>query len=201
MAGTPQVGNAEAEGWFEGVCDETYRFTLAYLVRRTGSRSDAEDLAVETYGIAWRRLAEFRNADEPQAWLFAVASGCLQNFRRGSRRRADLEDKIALTLEQTSASLDPAFVVEQRAEVALMEAALRTLPERDQQVLTMVAYESLTYSEIGLVLGVRTTLVRRVVNRARRRLNRAMAELEVRHIPPPGHIRTEDKFRVENSDD
>lgn len=187
MAGTLCEVGPENDRWFTEVCRETYGFTLAYLLRRTPDPADAEDLVVETYAIAWSHIEEFRQTNVPQAWLLTVASRRLQNFRRGSRRRQGLSDMMASMADTRARAPDPALMAEQQADVASMETALATLPERDQQVLRMLAYESLTYAEIGLALGIRVSLVRNVVSRARRRLSQAMAEFEEPEISPRTH--------------
>lgn len=129
----------EDEAWFAQVCADSFQPTLAFFLRRSVDYADAEDLVQATYLAAWRRLDELRAASESQAWLYTVAFGCLQNFRRSAGRSESLVERIGSDLMTGSPGGDPVIVAEQKAEVAEMEAALATLPERDQDVLRMVA--------------------------------------------------------------
>lgn len=57
-------------------------------------------------------------------------------------------------------------LIEQREEVDEVAAALRRLPERERQLLSLYYYEGLTLKEIGLVLGVTESRVSQLHGRA-----------------------------------
>ncbi|MGH8874151.1 MAG: RNA polymerase sigma factor, partial [Acidimicrobiia bacterium] len=154
----------------------TNRQVLAYCLRRTPSREDAEDLVAATYLVAWRKIEEVQAAQIPLAWLYGVAYRTLSNQRRGSARRARLLDRLRRqpTLHRSD---DPALVVEGRAEGERLRQALESLSEIDQELLRLAALERLSHSEIAQVLGTSEGAVGSRLHRARRRLHEAYRRL------------------------
>jgi RNA polymerase sigma-70 factor, ECF subfamily len=68
-----------------------------------------------------------------------------------------------------------------------LAAALARLPERDQEMLRLVAWEGLTDAgALGLVLGMSPSAVRVRLHRARRRLRRLLAEPDDAPAPASG---------------
>jgi RNA polymerase sigma-70 factor (ECF subfamily) len=182
-------GTANAEEFFEVIYRQTYRRTLAYVLRRTDNRADAHDVVAEIYLVAWRRLEDLRQLREPQAWLYAVAYKTQGNHLRSTRRRAGLAGR-ALSMGSSEVALGgPDLVFEERDEFGRVMAALATLSVRDQEILRLVAFESLSHTEIGKVLGIRSSLVRTKLYRARKKLNDALDGLATPPLGETGHIK------------
>lgn len=81
-------GNAKKEEFFRSAYRSHYRSVLAYALRRTTSRADAEDVAAETLVVAGRRVDKLPSVEPDQlAWLYAVARRTLAYHRR-TRSRA-----------------------------------------------------------------------------------------------------------------
>ena len=68
--GDPQAFRAIYEAHHAAVC--------AYFARRA-PRDDVEDLAAETFTVAWRKLP--RRLEHPLPWLYAVAGKVLANLK------------------------------------------------------------------------------------------------------------------------
>src|SRR5437868_4804121 len=60
--------------------------SLAYSA--TGDLGESEDLAQETFVVAWRRLRELRERSKLRAWLCGIARNVIQNARRRGQRDA-----------------------------------------------------------------------------------------------------------------
>ncbi|MFP3883342.1 MAG: RNA polymerase sigma factor [Actinomycetota bacterium] len=185
------------EVFFERMFRATYRSTLAYALRRTRSDQDASDVVAETYLVAWRRIDELRRVGEPQAWLYGVAYKVIGNQRRGSRRRHKLAEKAASHPPEQQVD-DPLRSVVSADELERVAEAMATLSPRDREVLRLAAWEGLNHREIGVALGIRRSLVRSVLYRARQRLNAALEDARTRHPADPGH-NTDAMDREENS--
>ena len=141
---------------------------LAYARRRTPQLSDAEDLVAETFSVAWRRLDSVPKVREQQLpWLYGVARRLLANQRRGVARRLRLTERLRSTFTAPPAG-DP---------VPEVVAAVAGLPERDQELLRLIAWEGLTHAEAALVLGISPNAVAIRLHRARERLRRTMKGL------------------------
>ena len=63
------------------------------------------------------------------------------------------------------------------ADAAEVAAALEILSSIDREIVRLVAYEQLTYTETGMVLGLSEAAVRTRLFRARRRLRRHLDEI------------------------
>jgi RNA polymerase sigma-70 factor (ECF subfamily) len=147
---------------------------LAYALSRCGTREDALDVTAETFLVAWRRRAELpADADDARAWLFGVARGCLANLERGDRRSQRLGRRL-LETSQIIALPDPARIHEGRADTREVRRALDALPADDRELVTLTAWEGLTPTQAGAVLGLTPTAARSRLHRARLRLRASL---------------------------
>lgn len=75
-------------------------------------------------------------------------------------------------------SPSPATQLEQAQNVVLLGRALKTLGERDAQLLSLYYNEEFTYAEIGELLGITESRVCQLHGRALARLRAAVAKME-----------------------
>lgn len=106
---------SEAEARFEACFRTHYAEVLAYALRRLSERDAAEDVAAQTFGVAWRRL-DVLPAD-PLPWLFGVARQVIRNESRSERRRARLVTRI-IGQHRTASAPDPADSLGARSCIA-----------------------------------------------------------------------------------
>jgi RNA polymerase sigma factor (sigma-70 family) len=140
---------------------------LRYARRRTSPEA-AEDVLAETFVVAWRRLE--RVPAEPRGWLLAVARRVLANQRRGDSRREALIARLSLLPVRH----DPP----EPAGGSALAAALAALAPGDHEILALIHWDGLTAREAATVLGCTQVAARTRLHRARRRLARALEELE-----------------------
>ena len=140
---------------------------LAYCLRRA-DRQTAEDAMSEVFIVAWRRRDEA--SAEALPWLLAIARRTLANQRRSVRRQGALLARLA-----AQPLLRP-----RRIRVSRVLEALAALRESDREVLRLAAWEALSSREAARVLGCTSAAYRLRLHRARRRLARALARLDVR---------------------
>ncbi len=156
------------------------RHVLAYAMRRTPTLADAEDVAAETFTIAWRKLDAIP-ATEPLLWLYAVARRVLANHRRGLGRR----ERLAALLRVEDVAT-PLPVGEDRDGPAFV--ALASLSPADQELLRLVAWEELGNQQVAAVLGVTPNAVAIRLHRARARfadaLDRGSREDDLKYLDP-----------------
>jgi RNA polymerase sigma-70 factor, ECF subfamily len=158
---------------FELLFDAHYRDVQRFLLRRTDPPA-AEELTNETFLICWRRLE--RVPDPALPWLFATARKCLANHRRAAARHARRE-RAAAHEERGTTARDPA---ERYAERDAVLRAFAQLPERDREILRLVAWEDLSPEEAARAAGISRTALSTRLHRARRRLEALLA------AEPPG---------------
>lgn len=147
---------------FRTVYDANYHLVLGYVLRRTATREDAEDVVAETFLTAWRRLEQLPLGRGARPWLYGVARKALANHRRGERRRKRLMGALhAESVFSSSQLVDPG------GEVA---AAFARLTDEDRELLALAAWEGLGPGQIAAVLGCSRNAARIRLHRARRRL-------------------------------
>ncbi len=183
MLSPPRTDAAARQVRFEAVYAANHVSILGYALRRTACPDDAADVLAETFLTAWRRLDELPNGDEARLWLYGVARRVLANFYRGERRRTALADRLRAELAHSSLPSDLT------GEWDRIATALRALPERDRELLTLAAWEGLDYGQIAVVLGCSRNAVRIRLYRARQKLANELNDhperIRASSLPPP----------------
>jgi len=183
---------------FEHLYSEHWREVLGYALRRTGSPSDAADVASEVFLVVWRRRDEVPGRDEFRPWLYGVARNVLLNHRRSGHRRERLGALLLTAVEGQHP--DTAQIVVDRDEHRGLIAALRGLPEPDRELITLVSWDGLSPSEAAEVLQINPVTARVRLHRARKRLRASMEDQkrreEQKREPREGHIRVDGQAPV-----
>jgi RNA polymerase sigma-70 factor (ECF subfamily) len=158
----------DARAGFEQLFRDTRTDLLAYIMRRSQSVEDAADVLAETYLIAWQKLDAIPTDERARLWLFGVARNLLLKGASRSRSRNALVERLAGELGNVHPP--PAPAEDERSSA--LRAALAKLPERDQEILMLTAWEDLSPKEIAAVVGTPVNIVRVRLHRARTRLKR-----------------------------
>jgi RNA polymerase sigma-70 factor (ECF subfamily) len=142
------------------------RAQLRRLVNGDAARAD--DLAQETFLLAWRNLHQFRGEARFSTWLYRIAYTCfLQARRKRSTETSGLRDD---TPEQPAAAGN---TVELRLDV---ERAMRRLSEAEQIVLLHVAQLGLSHDEAAYVLAMPLGTVKSHALRGKAKLRTLLAD-------------------------
>lgn len=171
--------NRDAEARFEACFRAHYADVLAYALRRLGERGAAEDVAAQTFAVAWRRMSAL--PADPLPWLFGVARHVVQNETRSARRRSRLLARITRQ-HVPGTSPDPAASLAERSAIV---AALGRLAEGQREVLRLAAWEGMDARRAAAVLGCSRSAYTLRLHRARRRLAKELAT--------SGHVGDEDE--------
>lgn len=159
---------------FAEIFDRHYDAIHGYLRRRL-SAGVAEEVAAETFLIAFERRVDFRSEyRSAKPWLFGIATNLLSGHRRDERRRM-----AAYRRSIADPSEDRIEEVTARADASVMRDAIATavaeLEAGDRDALLLQALAELTYSEIAQALGVPEGTVKSRLHRVRRQLAEALA--------------------------
>ena len=139
----------------------------------TRNRADAEDLVQETYLKAYQKFHQYKPGTNIKAWLYRI----LTNTYITSYRKAQRSPKRASTDTIEDWQLADAA---SHAEVGLKSAeveALESLSEEHRMVVLMADVEGMSYKEIAEELGVPMGTVMSRLNRARKNLRSALADV------------------------
>jgi RNA polymerase sigma factor (sigma-70 family) len=152
---------------FRRLFDSAYRPLLAYALRRTQRREDAEEIVADTLLVAWRRRVDMPAGADAIPWLYGIARRLVANQRRGQGRRRRLE---RLLEPLTPPAFDPGELAEAADMTRAVIAASRRLRENDQEVLRLAAWEGLSHMQIAVSLGCSENAAALRLRRARQRL-------------------------------
>lgn len=161
-------GSDAREARFSEMYEQHFEVVRRYVWRRDPLLAD--DVAAETFLVAWRRFDEVPPNAVP--WLIGVARNLRLNERRRARRQTAVSDRLAREPVPTTSEDDT-------VASDLVEAALTSLPERDREILLLAVWEDLDPAGIAQALGCSKANVSVRLHRARRRFSE---ELE-RHAP------------------
>ena len=169
---------------FDACFEANYSLILSFARRRIEGTAAAEDIAAETFAIAWRRRDDMPDPALP--WLYAIGRNVISNHRRSRARRSRLMRRM--TSQPSRQVADPA---EALAEHDSALAAFTQLSESQREVLRFAVWERLPPDQAAEVLGC-SPVAYRV------RLHRARAELE-KHLDRTGHISKERPIKPSTS--
>jgi RNA polymerase sigma-70 factor (ECF subfamily) len=136
--------------------------SLAYA--STLNRSDAEDIAQETFVSAWRALPRFRGDASFSTWVYGLARNrCTDWVRRASAR-----PRLWGGDDRFEAAISPDLASEDRKTVRAIMLAAAALPLAQRQAVLMRDVQGLSYEEIAAAQDVPLGTVRSRISAARR---------------------------------
>ena len=150
---------------FTTVYEASYGAIHAYAARRVGTQL-ADEVAAETFLVAWRRLDSL--PAEPLPWLYGVARNMVAK-QHSALGRVQLTE-AALTNERSPGEL----AAPESGDPALWEAWERLRPG-DREVLSLVVWEELPVSAAARVRGCPAPVFSVRLHRARRRMERLLS--------------------------
>lgn len=139
---------------------------LAYALRRT-EPEDARDVVADVFTVAWRRLGRVPEGPAALPWLLVTARNVLGAHQRARRKEIGMREGIAT---------DHAEWIP--GELMLARTFSRLRPD-DRETLALVAWDGLATGEAARVAGCSTATFAVRLHRARRRLERLLAEADV----------------------
>ncbi len=170
---------------FERCFRDHYAQLLAFSVRRVSGREIAEDVVADTFAVAWRRRD--RIPDPALPWLYAIAAHVIANQYRSTRRRHNLDVRLAHETGAAAAGSDPAESLGRRDAFS---AAFALLAEPEREVLRLIAWDGLDTRDAARVFGCSPGAFRVRLHRARRKLAKQLEATE--------HSPREDRAAVPN---
>ena len=157
---------------FRVVVDREQRRLFRVCLRILGRATDAEDVAQESFVIAYRSLRSFRGDGSLAAWLTRIATR--QAFRHLAARHTASDLDEAATIPMGRALSDPlaqALASERQRAVRLAVAAL---PKPYREVVALRFFGELSLEEVARVTGRPINTVKTHVRRGLDRLRRDM---------------------------
>ena len=139
-----------------------------YLARRLGP-SAADDLAAETFAVAFRNWDRLDPARPVRPWLYGIAANLVRHHWRKERRmlRAYARTGVDPVFAEEDAAVERADAEVRQRDLA---DALASLQPDEREILLLRAWADLTDSEIATALELPIGTVKSRLSRARERL-------------------------------
>jgi RNA polymerase sigma-70 factor (ECF subfamily) len=179
-----QVGEPTGlDGAFRQLYEQYKDRVYNVCYRISGNPTDALDASQETFGILFRKIAEFRFESKFSSWVYRIAVNASIDLKRRTATRwiASLDAQAeAGTSEHTRAELGderteapPAAAARHELETEIQDAIARLSPK--MRAITVLRYvESLSYEEIAEVLQISLGTVKSRLSRAHEALDREL---------------------------
>jgi RNA polymerase sigma-70 factor (ECF subfamily) len=143
----------------------------AFAVMLTRNRSAADDLVHDTVVRALSREELFTPGTNLKAWLFTIMRNLhINNLRAGHRSRiVDIDDDLLPNLASAAPNQEHRLVLKE------LFRAIGGLNRDQQEVLSLVVGQDMSYEEAAQVCGCPIGTIRSRLARARRELERMLA--------------------------
>jgi RNA polymerase sigma factor (sigma-70 family) len=147
--------------------------------RHPGLRSDLDDIVQESY---WRLLrarssGTIRNV---RTYLFGIAQNVANQIHRSHRRNPHLPINEIPPAATISEEGDIVQLITHQQDVALAADAIKALPDRCREIVTLYTVEGLSYREIAQRLNLAEETVRVQMARA---IKKCVAHLRASNDP------------------
>ena len=157
---------------YETHADHVYR----YLLSRTSSPADAEELTSRTFLNALAHLDQYHGRGAGfGAWLMSIAHNLLANWYRDRGRRPPTSDLDA-ALGVPADTPGPESSLEANERIQRVRAAISTLDEDRQRLIALKYVDGLPNAEIGRMMGRTEGAVKSLHHRTLRELQRRLGE-------------------------
>jgi RNA polymerase sigma factor (sigma-70 family) len=144
--------------------------SLAYSA--TGSLSQSEDLAQETFVAAWKQLAGLREPEKLRAWLCGIARNLIHNsLRRQGREPSHQAESLEEISESHSPEPQPLEQAISNEEAAILWRSLERIPEIYREPLVLFYREHQSIEAVAQYLELTEDAVKQRLSRGRKMLH------------------------------
>jgi RNA polymerase sigma-70 factor (ECF subfamily) len=150
-----------------------HHVSLRAFIRGLGVDPEwVDDLAQETFVIAYRELDRFDAERDLGKWLRGVARNVVRNeTRKHARRRRIMHEGLAdLLLKHAEAEPTPL----ERSRLSALRDCVEQLPKRSRQLVSGRYADGWTASDLATQLGMTPAAVRQTLLRIRNRLKQCV---------------------------
>jgi RNA polymerase sigma-70 factor, ECF subfamily len=153
-------------------------YRLAY--KYTSNRSDAEDIAQNTFLRAYENLLKYPKEVNLKPWLLTICTNLCRNKAKKKKSfnfsaLESTEDDRRYEERLVGKTKDPAEIARQDESVNSVQDAIDQLPEKYQLVIQLRFLEDLSYKEIAEALSLPLNTVKVHINRAKKHLEQYLA--------------------------
>jgi RNA polymerase sigma factor (sigma-70 family) len=178
----PQHGAAAAEIDWQATLAKHDRWLRTVVCARLGEPQAVDEVMQEVSVAAVEQKSPLTDPQKVAAWLYRLAVTQSLLYRRKMGRRRKLTDRYARRYqpsEEDSREPDPLGWLLAKERQARIRQALARLPRRDAEILLLKYTEDWSYRQLAEHLGISQSAVEARLHRARNRMRKELAALEV----------------------
>ena len=152
---------------FTMLAERYYDSLFGYLMRQTGDRELAEDLAQESMVIAYRKIRTLKDGRRFAGWLFRIAQNELRSNRRRARIRSflsvdKLKEDFGFTPKTNDRSSDPHTATERDQ----IQQVLDKLSPNLREAMLLARLWGFPSREVARILDISPSAARQRISRA-----------------------------------
>ena len=152
-----------------------YRDSLYFLLlKMTNNPTDAEDLTIEAFGKAFRKLNQYSPDYAFSTWLFKIAANNCIDFLRKSKRIVFADnpgdhdnDRDDYPTNMAATTLDPEEKVIEKQKIKLMREVVEKLKPHYRNLIELRYFKEWSYEEIATELDLPLGTVKAQLFRSR----------------------------------
>jgi RNA polymerase sigma-70 factor (ECF subfamily) len=163
---------------FEALMSNHHAEIYRYVLRMTGRRQDADDLAQETFLRAFRGHRSLPPDANFRAWLFAIATNLTRNHFRSQKRRRLAYAAVGNENPETDGQRPDRATLSQELASAVEQVVSR-LPLKQRLAFLQRKIHGLDYETIGRSIECSAETARAHVFQALRKVRRALEGREL----------------------
>ena len=162
---------------YASLVDKHKALVFSIVLKVLNNREDAEEVAQDAFVKAYQSLKTFERKSKFSTWLYRIAYNAAV-----SRTRKKKVEFVAMneTLIQNYSGEEVTGMVDRmdgNDQRALMEKALKNLPEEDHLLVTLFYHSDHSVDEISYITGLSTSNVKVRMHRIRKRLYQEISEM------------------------
>lgn len=140
------------------------------IYRFIGDRTEAEDLAQETFIRVWQSRKQYEPRAKFTTYLYKIVTNLCLNYIR----RKQILSTDCLT-ETVSDELSPATQLVKREANTIIKDAIGALPSNQKMAVILHRFENLSYKEISEAMKISLPAVESLLHRASLKLTELLA--------------------------
>jgi RNA polymerase sigma factor (sigma-70 family) len=152
-----------------------YRDSVYYmLLKMVNNKDDAEDLTVEAFGKAFKRLHQYTPNFAFSTWLFRIATNnCIDFIRRKRKNTFSIDQPMEddeggeMVMDLRSETPDPEEHIMKKQKVVMLRELVEKMKPRYRTLIEMRYFQELSYEEIAEQLELPLGTVKAQLFRAR----------------------------------
>ncbi|HLG04398.1 MAG TPA: sigma-70 family RNA polymerase sigma factor [Bacteroidia bacterium] len=152
-----------------------YRDSVYFmLLKMVNNKDDADDLTVEAFGKAFKRLHQYTPNFAFSTWLFRIATNnCIDFIRRKRKNTFSIDQPMEddeggeMMMDLRSQTLDPEEHIIKKQKVMMLRELVEKMKPRYRTLIEMRYFQELSYEEIATQLELPLGTVKAQLFRAR----------------------------------